>query len=114
MEYWRLTTESGLFLSSAVFHSYRNRSNSTNPNTPTLQHSKTPLIIGIESRAGDGLIALIHPRRLSAGGCGSLFLEINRDIPVAVQFCQYGIQSGRQVRFKSLQGKGPADGRNKK
>ena len=67
--------------------------------TPTLQQSKTPLIIGTESRAGDGLIVLIHPHRLSAGGRGSLFLEFSRDISVAVQFRQHGIQSGRQVRF---------------
>jgi hypothetical protein len=42
MEYWRSKADDGLFLFYAWYHSYKNRSNSTKPNTPTLHFSNTP------------------------------------------------------------------------
>jgi hypothetical protein len=42
MEYWASKADDDLFLFSAWYHSYKNRSNSTKPSTPTLQYSTTP------------------------------------------------------------------------
>jgi hypothetical protein len=42
MEYWRPKADDGLFLFSALHHSYKNRSDSTKPNAPTRQLSIAP------------------------------------------------------------------------
>jgi hypothetical protein len=42
MEYWASKADDALFSFSALYHSYKNRSNSINPGTPTLHYSNTP------------------------------------------------------------------------